>query len=63
MRGLITLTVLVFLCYFGWYYLPEDVKDTVREFRGTHFFKVICLIFAILLAFMTQAIFGSGKIF
>jgi hypothetical protein len=63
MRGLIALTVIVFLCYFGWFYLPEDVKDTVREFRKTHLFKMICLIFAILLAFMMQATFGSGKIF
>lgn len=63
MKHLALLTILVFLCYFGWHYLPEDVKGTVREFRGTHLFKVICLVSAIMLAFMVQATFGSGKIF
>lgn len=63
MKHLLLLTLIVFVGYFGWYYLPDDVKDTVRKFRGTHLFKIICLIFVILLAFMTQATFGSGKIF
>lgn len=63
MRGLITLTVLVFLCYFGWHYLPEQAKSAMREFRGTHLFKVMVLFLLIWLAFMTQATFGSGKIF
>lgn len=63
MKHLIALTLIVFVGYFGWYYLPDDVKNTVREFRGTHLFKMIVLIFAILLAFMVQATFGSGKIF
>jgi len=63
MKHLVLLTLLVFIGYFGWYYLPDDVKDTVREFRGTHLFKVLCLVFAIVFAFMVQATFGSGKIF
>ncbi len=63
MRGLIVLTLIVFIGYFGWYYLPDDVKDTVREFRKTHLFKVVCLMFGILLGFSLQATFGSGKIF
>lgn len=63
MKHLIALTIIVFVAYFGWHYLPEDVKTTAREFRGTHFFKVICLIFAILFAFSLQATFGSGRIF
>ena len=63
MKHLIALTLIVFIGYFGWYYLPDDVKNTVREFRGTHLFKVICLIFGILLGFTLQATFGSGKIF
>jgi hypothetical protein len=63
MRGLITLTVIVFLCYFCWHYLPEQMKTALREFRGTHLFKVVALFLLIWLAFMTQATFGSGKIF
>lgn len=63
MRGLITLTVLVFLCYFGWFYLPEKGKDSFRQYRKTHLFKVMVLFLLIWLAFMTQATFGSGKIF
>ena len=63
MKHLIALTLIEFIGYFGWFYLPDDVKNTVREFRGTHLFKMIVLIFAILLAFMVQATFGSGKIF
>jgi hypothetical protein len=63
MRGLITLTVLVFVCYFAWHYLPEQPKDALRKFRGTHLFKVVALFLLIWLAFMTQATFGSGKIF
>jgi hypothetical protein len=63
MKHLVLLSVLVFAGYFGWHYLPEDVKVKVREFRGTHLFKMIALIFAILFAFLLQATFGSGKIF
>lgn len=63
MRGLIVLTLIVFVGYFGWFYLPEDAKDTVRKFRGTHLFKVLALFLLVWLAFMTQATFGSGKIF
>jgi len=63
MKHLIALTIIAFVAYFGWHYLPEEFKVAAREFRGTHFFKVICLIFAILFAFSFQATFGSGKIF
>lgn len=63
MRGLITLTVIVFLCYFGWYYMPEEAKEILRKWRGTHLFKVVALFLLIWLAFITQATFGSGKIF
>lgn len=63
MKHLIFLTLLVFVGYFGWYYLPSEVKDAVRKFRGTHLFKVLALFLLVWLAFMTQATFGSGKIF
>lgn len=63
MRELVTLTVIVFLCYFGWHYMPSEAKDAMRKFRGTHLFKVVALFLVIWLAFMTQATFGSGKIF
>lgn len=63
MKHLVLLTVLVLLGYFGWFYLPEEGKDAARKFRGTHLFKVIALLCLIWVVFMTQAIFGSGKIF
>ncbi len=63
MRGLIVLTLIVFIGYFGWYYLPSEAKDAFRKFRGTHLFKVAALFLLIWLVFMTQATFGSGKIF
>ena len=49
--------------YFGWFYLPEEAKVSVRKFRGTHLFKVLALIVLVWVAFMAQATFGSGKIF
>jgi hypothetical protein len=63
MKHLIALTLIVFIGYFGWYYLPSEAKDALRKFRGTHLFKVVALFLLVWLAFMTQAIFGSGKIF
>lgn len=63
MRHIALLTILVFGLYFGWHYLPETTKEEARKFRGTHLFKVVCLALLILLAFMLQATFGSGKIF
>lgn len=63
MKHLIALTLIAFVGYFGWYYLPDDVKNTVREFRKTHLFIAILMIFAILLGFSMQATFGSGKLF
>lgn len=63
MKHLIALTLIAFVGYFGWYYLPDDVKNTVREFRKTHLFMAILMIFAILLGFSLQATFGSGKLF
>lgn len=63
MKHLIAITLIVFLVYFGWYYLPEDTKGALRKFRGTHLFKVVALFLLVWLAFMTQATFGSGKIF
>ena len=55
--------MLVFIGYFGWYYMPEEVKNTVREFRKTHLFVAILMLLAILIGFNLQATFGSGKIF
>lgn len=63
MKHLAFLTLLVFVGYFGWFYLPEEAKVSARKFRGTHLFKVLALIVLIWVAFMTQAVFGSGKIF
>jgi hypothetical protein len=63
MKHIALLTILVFACYFGWYYLPEDVKNTVRRFRKTHLFNALLLMFGILLGFSLQATFGSGKLF
>jgi hypothetical protein len=63
MKHLIVLTLLVFICYFGWYYLPEEAKGVLRKWRGTHLFKVLMLFLLVWLAFITQATFGSGKIF
>jgi predicted membrane protein len=63
MKHLALLTVLVFIGYFGWYYMPEEVKNTVREFRKTHLFVAILMLLAILIGFNLQATFGSGKIF
>lgn len=63
MKHLALLTVLVFIGYFGWFYLPEEVKNTVREFRKTHLFVAILMLLAILIGFNLQATFGSGKIF
>lgn len=62
-RHIVALTLLVFLGYFGWYYLPDDVKETVRQFRKTHLFMAILMIFSILLGFTLQATFGSAKFF
>lgn len=55
--------MLVFVAYFGWFYLPEEAKDAARKFRGTHLFKVMLLFIMVMTAFMLQATFGSGKIF
>lgn len=63
MKHLIALTVIVFLVYFGWFYLPQETKDALRKFRNTHLFKVLMLYLLIVFVFMTQANFGSGKIF
>lgn len=63
MKHLALLTVLVFVAYFGWFYLPEEAKDTLRKWRSTHLFKVLALLLLVWVAFMTQATFGSGKIF
>lgn len=63
MRHIVLLLILCIGGYFAWFYLPEDVKETVREFRGTHLFKVILLIFAVMVAFALQANFGSAKFF
>jgi hypothetical protein len=63
MKHLVAITVIVFLVYFGWFYLPEETKDALRKFRGTHLFKVVALFLLVWLAFMAQATFGSGKIF
>lgn len=63
MKHLVLLFVLVLFGYFGWFYLPEEVKVSARKFRGTHLFKVLALIILVWVVFMTQATFGSGKIF
>lgn len=63
MKHLALLTVLVFIGYFGWYYMPEEVKNTVREFRKTHLFVAILMLLAILIGFNLQAAFGSAKFF
>lgn len=63
MKHLALLTVLVFVAYFGWFYLPEEAKDAAKKFRGTHLFKVMLLFILVMTAFMLQATFGSGKIF
>ena len=55
--------MLVFIGYFGWFYLPEEAKGILRKWRSTHLFKVLALLLLVWLAFMTQATFGSGKIF
>lgn len=63
MKHLIALTLLALVGYFGWFYLPDEAKDAARKFRGTHLFKVLVLFLLVWLVFMTQATFGSGKIF
>lgn len=63
MKHLVFLTLLVFVGYFGWFYLSEEAKIEARKFRSTHLLKVIALILLVWFAFMTQATFGSGKIF
>jgi len=63
MKHLALLTVLVFVGYFGWYYMPEEAKEILRKWRSTHLFKVLALLLLVWVAFMTQATFGSGKIF
>ena len=63
MRHIITLLVLLVGGYFAWFYLPADVKATAREFMGTHLFKVLLLIFTVVLLFALQAAFGSAKFF
>jgi len=63
MKHLALLTVLVFVAYFGWFYLPEEAKDILRKWRSTHLFKVLALLLLVWAAFMAQATFGSGKIF
>lgn len=63
MKHLVLLFVLVLIGYFGWFYLPEEAKVSIRKFRGTHLFKVLALIALVWVAFMAQATFGSGKIF
>ena len=63
MKHLVLLFVLVLLGYFGCFYLPEYTKVLARNFRSTHLFKVLALIVLVWGAFMTQATFGSGKIF
>jgi hypothetical protein len=63
MKHLVLLFALVMIGYFGWFYLPKEVKVSVRKFRGTHLFKVLALIALVWVIFMTQATFGSGKLF
>jgi len=63
MKHLALLTLLALAGYFGWFYLPEEGKDSFRQFRKTHFFKVVVLLVLVWIVFMTQATFGSGKIF
>lgn len=63
MRHIIALLILLVGGYFAWFYLPNDVKATAREFMGTHLFKVLLLVFTVILLFALQVAFGSGKIF
>ncbi len=63
MKHIVALTLIVFLAYFGWCHLPESAKDALRRFSGDHLFKVAALLLLIWLAFVMQAVFGSGKIF
>ena len=63
MKHLALLTLLLLVGYFGWFYLPVEGKDSFRQFRKTHLFKVIVLFALVWIIFMTQATFGSGKIF
>lgn len=63
MKHIVLITIFALIGYFGWYYLPLEIKDEVRKFRGTHLFKVLVLLLVIWFMFMTQATFGSGKLF
>jgi len=63
MKHLILLALTALLGYFGWYYLPDENKKSVCEFCDTHLLKITALLALVLLAFIAQAIFGSGKLF
>ena len=63
MRHIVALLIFMVGGYFAWFYLPADVKTTARGFMGTHLFKVLLLIFTVVLLFALQAAFGSAKFF